>query len=319
MNVGFFHTHLSERGTNVAAFDYARYNIDVLGNKSYIYYIKNNPITNDGMVKRYLNEFENVYPVDNFRPQCEELFLEHDIDVVYLFKAGYVDEDNIIDYFSKVCKTVVHCVFSARNPHGDIYSALSKYIPGGDNVPVVPYMVSLPEVNEDMRDVLGIPKNAIVFGGYGGRGCFSIDWVKDVIKDICKEDNNIYFLFANFDKFIESDRVIFLDCITDLYEKVKFINTTDAMLHARIDGETFGLAIAEFSSKNKPVFTSRSGSLAHIELLGEKCVLYHNNDDLKTKIINFDKDYYSNMDWNAYRNYSPEKVMSIFKDVYLND
>lgn len=35
-----------------------------------------------------------------------------------------------------------------------------------------------------------------------------------------------------------------------------FIRTCDAMLHARMSGETFGLAIAEFSAHNRPVLTS---------------------------------------------------------------
>ena len=38
-------------------------------------------------------------------------------------------------------------------------------------------------------------------------------------------------------------------------EKEAFYRTCDAMLHARRDGETFGLAVAEFSVRNKPVIT----------------------------------------------------------------
>ena len=37
--------------------------------------------------------------------------------------------------------------------------------------------------------------------------------------------------------------------------KVSFINTCDCMIHARTDGETFGLAIAEFSTLNKPIIS----------------------------------------------------------------
>ena len=38
-------------------------------------------------------------------------------------------------------------------------------------------------------------------------------------------------------------------------QKVKFINTCNAMLHARSLGESFGLSCAEFAIKNKPIFT----------------------------------------------------------------
>ena len=55
----------------------------------------------------------------------------------------------------------------------------------------------------------------------------------------------------------------------DLVEKVEFINTCDAMLWARGAGETFGLSIAEFSSKNKPVIAMQVGDLAHVHIMGD--------------------------------------------------
>ena len=36
MNIGFFIRHFTERGTEVATYDYAKYNEDILNNKSYI-------------------------------------------------------------------------------------------------------------------------------------------------------------------------------------------------------------------------------------------------------------------------------------------
>lgn len=36
MNIGFFIRHFTERGTEVAAYDYAKYNEDILHNTSYI-------------------------------------------------------------------------------------------------------------------------------------------------------------------------------------------------------------------------------------------------------------------------------------------
>lgn len=36
MNVGFFVRHFTERGTEVAIYDYAKYNEEILKNKSYI-------------------------------------------------------------------------------------------------------------------------------------------------------------------------------------------------------------------------------------------------------------------------------------------
>ena len=58
---------------------------------------------------------------------------------------------------------------------------------------------------------------------------------------------------------------------------MRFFATCDAMLHAREEGETFGMAVAEFSLRNKPVITyNGSGQYdnAHVRMLGSKALLY---------------------------------------------
>ena len=70
--------------------------------------------------------------------------------------------------------------------------------------------------------------------------------------------------------------IIHLEKIINLENKVKFINTCDAMIHARTEGETFGLSIGEFSIKNKPIITTNSGDCNHLQILKNKCILYSN-------------------------------------------
>ena len=92
-----------------------------------------------------------------------------------------------------------------------------------------------------------------------------------LVYDIAKHNNNIYFLFVNTQKFCpDLPNIIHLNVIVDLNDKRRFINTCDAMLWARSDGETFGLSIAEFSICNKPVIACKTGDLAHVELLKDK-------------------------------------------------
>ena len=63
---------------------------------------------------------------------------------------------------------------------------------------------------------------------------------------------------------------------------MKFVNASDCMIHARARGETFGLAIAEFSIRNKPIIAySNPPEKAHLDILGKKCFVYNNKDDLK--------------------------------------
>ena len=130
---------------------------------------------------------------------------------------------------------------------------------------------------------------------------------------------NEFLQFANFYKFCpDLPNIIHLPMIVDLNEKVKFINTTDAMLWARQDGETFGIAIGEFSTKNKPVIAMKIGDLAHAVLLGDKALWYNDPITLINILLNFNPEIEKTKDWNAYKDYTPEKVMNIFKNLYLS-
>jgi hypothetical protein len=86
------------------------------------------------------------------------------------------------------------------------------------------------------------------------------------------------------------------------------------MIHARSNGETFGLAVAEFSCMNKPVITCRAGDLEHLEILGDKAIIYNSSDSLIDIFKNIRSIIHSRTDWNAYEQFSPEKVMAQFKE-----
>lgn len=313
MNIGFWDNYLCERGTTVSLFDYAYYNQTLLNNKSFIFYDKTNPYNNHEVINKFKHHFD-VYETDNFK-DIDTYLEKYGITHIYIIKYGTVD-----DRISKIAKNCIHCVFTCVQPHGDVYSSIHPLVKGNNGkYPVVPHMINLPSHNYDMRHQLNIPDNAIVFGGYGGKDSFSINFVHDVVYKIAKNNPNIYFLFANFKKFCpDLSNIIHLNTIIDLNDKVKFINTTDAMLWARRDGETFGISVGEFSSKNKPVIAMKIGDLAHANILKDKAFWYSNSHDLYDILINFNPKIEQNKDWNAYNDYKPEKVMEIFKKVYLS-
>jgi hypothetical protein len=312
MNVAFWDNYLCERGTTVSLFDYAYHNQTILKNNSFIFYDKNIKENNNNIINKFKKHF-TVHGTENFTEVDEYLKL-YNITHIYIIKYGHKD-----DRISNIAKNCIHCVFVCTQPHGDIYSSISPWIKGYNaNYPVVPHMINLPTHNNNMREELNIPQNAVVFGGYGGKDSFSIDFVKNVVYNIAKNNSNIYFLFANFNKFCpELPNIIHLSTIIDLDEKVKFINTTDAMLWARQDGETFGISIGEFSSKNKPVIAMKIGDVAHFYLLGNKGMWYNNYESLNNILLNFNPKIARTEDWNAYKNFTPEKIMETFKCVYL--
>jgi hypothetical protein len=293
-------------------FDYAYYNQTILNNKSFIFYDKNIKENKNDIINKFEKYF-TVHGTENFK-EVDEFIKQYNITHIYIIKYGHKD-----NRLSNIAKNCIHCVFDCTQPHGDVYSTISPYIKGYNYYfPVVPHMINLPEHNDNMREELNIPKNAIVFGGYGGKDSFSINFVKNVVYDIAKNNPNIYFLFANFNRFCpELPNIIHLPTIIDLDEKVKFINTTDAMLWARQDGETFGISIGEFSTKNKPVIAMKIGDIAHVYLLVDKAIWYNDSNSLYNILLNFNPEVERIKDWNAYKNFTPEKVMETFKKVYL--
>lgn len=319
--VAFWDNCLCERGTTVALFDYALYNKLLLKNESIILYNRARKENKDAVIEKFRAHFSLVIGVDDFS-QVDDILLREKCDLFYAIKHG--KKDNVV---SRVCKTACHCVFECREPHGDIYAAISPWIKGNDGCrfPVVPHIVELPKHDRNVRHRLGIPENATVFGRHGGFDSFDIDYVQRTVVAVARANANIYFLFVNTRRFCDEplpSNIIHLPTIVDLEEKVEFINTCDAMLWARREGETFGLACAEFSIRNKPVFCTRVatavGDNAHVNFLGDKAILY-DRTTLRQLLLSFNRSDAAAKDWNAYRDYSADKVMQTFEQVFLGD
>lgn len=312
MKIAFFADHMGERGTEIALFDYAYYNQKILNNKSIIIY-KTHSLNKKEIIKKFRENFELLFHVNNFS-EVDPILTENNVSHIYYIRFGQIDNK-----LSKVAINCSHAVFVCQ-PHGDIYATISPIVSGyNKKIPVIPHMVNLPKHSRNMRKNLNIPERAIVFGGYGGSCRFNIKFVHDVVYKIASSNKNIYFLFANFTPFCASlPNIIHLPMITELDKKVEFINSCDAMIWARSDGETFGLAIAEFSTLNKPVIAMNCGYRAHVNILENKAFWYSNSKSLTKIIENFDPSVEKYKDWNAYRDYAPEKVIKIFNDTFLN-
>jgi hypothetical protein len=215
------------------------------------------------------------------------------------------------------CRTVKHCVFNTLGQESDCYVGISNYLNQKFRTshPVIPHMIDLPPCSENMRTELGIPSDAIVLGRHGGYVTFDLYAARNGIIRFLEKESNIYFLFMNTHVFYEHPRVIHIDATTDLYTKSKFINTCDAMIHGRIDGEIFPVSIGEFCIFNKPVITCPTGDLGHILNLKDRAILYHSDDELVHILENIQTYIRRHADWNTYKEYTPENVMRIFNQI----
>ena len=320
MKIIFHENQLSYRGTSNAIYNYALFNEEILGNESVILYNKNNKQNFDAAINRFKKKFKVI-------EYCEIKELENIVDnekadLFYAIKAGKKDGIEVSN-----CKTAMHAVFKYYEPHGDVYAYVSEWLSQemtNGKAPFVPHMIHVEKSEFNLRKELNIPEEAIVFGRHGGNKTFDLRFVKSIVKQIARKRKDIYFLFLGTNSFVFKNifrpynNIIFLPTTVDDIYKSKFINTCDAYLHARKQGESFGIAIGEFSVSNKPIVTwANSEEKSHIEILGDKALIYQDEEKLIDIIENFTPN--SAINWDAYsKMYAPEKVMEKFKKVFIN-
>ncbi len=343
MKIAFHTNQICLQGTEIAVFDYAHFCEKLYGHEAIII-SRNNKISPKGGAGKNqahaLEKFRKRFPVFlyNDKKEIDGILKKEKVDVFYAIKKGVIDGVE-----SKDIKTVIHTVFKYFEPHGNVYAYVSKWLSDemtGGKSPFVPHMINLPAVEGDLREELGIPPGATVLARYGGPNSFDIDFVHEAIQETVENSENIYFILMNtndfmnpsqsFFSFLKSKkrhpRIIFLPGTSDNIRKAQFINTCDAMIHARLRGETFGIAIGEFSIHNRPVLTFGGRGVEgfepnHLKILGDKGLIYQNKEELISLFhkIDTEKESLQNKRWDAYsEHFSPESVMKQFQTVFLS-
>ena len=315
--IGFYLPHLDITGTGVCCFDYAYYNEKLIGNKSIVICDKNHPNTHPDAVNKFKSALEVIeIPGSENMGLLKQTCKEQQLDALYIITTGRKDTGRHIDEIP----TFMHVTGVNNDPHGTVYAYVSEWLSNEcskNTLPFVPHMVSLPDTNENLRTTFNIPENAVVIGRTGGTYSWNIPFVNNSIYRALESRKDIYFLFANTPRFINHERALFHVPFANLEYKRKFINTCDALIHARNEGESFGLTVAEFSSCNKPVITYlNSPEKNHIFMLKEKGYFYVDENSLFNILLNFKPEQHLN--WNMYESCTPEAVMQKFNDVFIN-
>jgi len=315
MKIAFHSAAITLRGTEVATFDYAAQARRLLGVEPIALFphfdgIEKNPVH---------QKFAAAFPCFSYRSaqEREDILRDRKIDLLYVTKAG--SDDGI---YSQTVPTAIHAVFLENAFHGDIYAYISSWLSTVmtyGRAQWVPYMVDLPAPDGNLRSELSIPADAVVFGRYGGMETFDIVWVQKLVVELAAKNPRLHFLFMNTERFgPRLPNVHFLPGTPDLARKAKFIATSDAMLHARYCGETFGLAVAEFSCLNKPIFTfEHSPDRHHLEVLGSRAFRYRDADELRRQILGFSPDPQG--DWRVFAELCrPKNAMQKFREAFMD-
>ena len=322
MKIGFHIYPICNRGTTVASLDYAKYCKSILGIDSVILY-NNNPITEttDPGITLQDNTLIDIIKQDysmigyNSFDELGTICESNNITHVYTLKSGAND-----GFIIPGVKNLVHAVFQTYDPHGDRYAYISDWLSkqiGAGKVDYVPHIVDLPrESISNFREKHNIPQNKIVIGRIGGFYQFDIQFAAQTVANFAYNNPNYVFVFVNTFKFVDLPNVLFLDSIFDEQEKTDFILSCNAMIHARSDGETFGLAICESLFHNIPVLCFNGGrDKHHIDLLHNTDLLYNDSNEFHKKLLDIKclSFNYSSI----VEQFSPENVMQKFNKVFL--
>lgn len=312
MKIAFQSNQLSMTGTEVALYDYAHHNELQLGHKSVVFYEATNVNNHAQAIAKFSQRFETIAYQD-FQ-DLEAKLVEHQCDLLYTIKSGKRD-----GVMSTRVPTMVHAVFptSPHQLHGASYAYISPWLSrycSQNRIPAVSHIVEMPQASGDLRAALNIPADALVLGGYGGRHSFDVPCAISAVKRLLAQREDMYFLFMNFEPFVDHPRAVFLPASTDMAYKSSFVMTCNAMLHARLQGESFGLAVGEFSVLNKPVFTYKHCKHTHhLEMLGSKGLVYEDEASLLCLVDSLPNRLARENDWDCYSaTCNPKAVMTAF-------
>ena len=199
-------------------------------------------------------------------------------------------------------RMMVHAVFDAKDPHGDAYAAISPTLARPPGTDAVQYIVAQPPPGVDpagLRAALGIPPkggaadDTVVWCRHGGYGSMSLQWARDALCELLRRERaratRPWFVLLNTAPLecagdvSAYGRVRYRPATTSREEVFTFLATCDACVHARLDGESFGLAVAECSRAGLPVLTSGvrvADGDHHLNALGSLALLYHDGEGL---------------------------------------
>ncbi len=189
MKISFHTEGMSLRGTEIALFDYAKHNQEILGNQSIIIHNMNNP-THPNVLEKFKSQF-HVFGYHEFR-DAQKYAENEGIDLGYFIKFGENDGKKF-----NHCKSVIHTVFPQHHHefHGDIYAFVSKWLAkeySNQKLPYVPHIVEVHPTDENMRHKLGIPNEATVLGCYGGHDSFNLKFAQKILSEVIDVRSDIF-------------------------------------------------------------------------------------------------------------------------------
>ena len=234
----------------------------------------------------------------------------------FVSTSVFGDQDESID-ISKVIYVSKHVQWLARQQ-------------GRENHHVVRNPIEGPCSTEDLREELGIPKDAFVFGRIGRDDESIYDPIN--IEAYSKVANsNTYFVIVNPSRssrtYIERLNITsakYIERTTDEVKISRFYNTIDVLAHSRKDGECNPANCWEAAAHKKPTISHYGNPFnGHIETISNSgFVVLNGNVDEYARIMKafvdgtINYEYFSNKAHELWKNVTVEKMATSQLEIY---
>jgi len=293
-NIAFYNHDLCYRGTTRAILSYARSIQECYANTRPVYLFNKNSANNRvGMGLEFLKAGIELAGVDG---QDDVISRSHNFDFLYYVSSQKPGSNRWLR--QAACRTLLH-QNGFQEPDHECASSFaytsywqSLYFTGG-SAKTLPCIIERPEIRftkQEAREWLGIPQHSLVIGRHGGHDTWNLPFAGEVVEAVARSRQDIFFLFLGTTPFCALENVRFMPASHDNMTIERFLSASDIMLHARWEGETFGIACAEFLIRGKPIITwSGSRERNHI-LIAEGCaIMYNGPQDLYLILQNLSK------------------------------
>ena len=308
----------------------------------YVAYKKNGDNTREPYFKEIVGEEKMIC----YESPAKLLNIIHGMKpfILHRYSAGIPEYPFVSEIKQHTKHFVSTSVFGNQDDTIDISKVIyvSKHVQwmagkhGVENHHVVRNPIEAPYSTEDLREELGIPKDAFVFGRIG-RDDESIYDPINITAYSKIENNNTYFIFVNTSNRSRSDikrlgikNAKFIERTTSEIRLSQFFNTIDVLAHSRKDGECNSAAIFEAAAHRKPVISHYGTTFnGHLETIKDSGFVVLSGDiDEYSRIMRAFIDGvvdYHTLSNNAYRQWqkvTPEKMgnaqLNIYKDLLKN-
>lgn len=195
--------------------------------------------------------------------------------------------------------------------------------------------------SSNLKHLLDISSSTLLLCRTGNWGAFDVPWVQEAVLEVANvfHSSQLRFAFFNTKNFIpiitkgalqKHSSIDFLPGSNPIPGSVEaihlgnLISSCDAMLHGTLGGEIFGIHIAEFSIRGKPIITypgepdNHESTREHLRILGDKAFVYKSKQDLLDIVSSLVKNGIPRgRNFTVYTEFTPERVMQVFDQVLL--